>query len=119
MKEQYKQFYQDVGHRIRDERIKQGLSQAELAEKADLSLPVISSIENGHSTVWLVTFAKIAIALQVAADDLLRLQTAPSTVNYPKEFYSIFDGCTPSEREAILKVSKEMRNLIDIKKSNL
>ena len=51
------------------------LNKADLAEKAKLSTPVISGIENGHSKVWLITFAKICEALQVSADDVLRLDT--------------------------------------------
>ena len=66
-------FYQEIGARIRDIRIRKGMSQADLAAKADLSLPVISSIENARSKIWLVTFARIAEALEVSADDILRL----------------------------------------------
>ena len=56
------EFYQTIGSRIREIRTSKGLSQADLAEKAKLSTPVISGIENGHSKVWLITFAKICEA---------------------------------------------------------
>ena len=118
MKNQDYLFYQNVGQRIRSERIKQGLSQAELADKASLSLPVISTIENGRSTMWLITFAKIALALQVDPNDLLVLKTPASNTSSTNELEKIFDGCTPSERESIIKVLKEARNIIDLKNSD-
>lgn len=52
-------FYQIIGSRIREIRVAKGISQADLAEKAKLSPPVISSIENGRSRMWLITFAKV------------------------------------------------------------
>ncbi len=51
MEEQYLAFYQRIGARIRELRIQKGMSQAELAEKAHLSLPVISSLENARSKI--------------------------------------------------------------------
>jgi len=88
--DQFNEFYQMIGERIRDLRIQKGMSQADLAEKAHLSLPVISSIENARSKVWLVTFAKIAEALQVSADDILRLNTPEASLGYPKEMTELF-----------------------------
>ena len=113
MKDQDYVFYHNIGLRIKDERIKQGLSQAELAEKAGLSLPVISSIENGRSSMWLITFAKILLALQVAADDILKLPLEPD--DNPKELSGLLSRCSPSEYEAIITVIKEIRKVFDEK----
>ena len=43
------EFYKTIGTRIKEIRIAKGISQAERAEKAKLSSPVISGIENGRS----------------------------------------------------------------------
>ena len=37
-----------IGSRIREARVKRRMSQAELADKAGISLPQISTIENGR-----------------------------------------------------------------------
>ena len=105
-------FYRTIGARIKEIRVAKGLTQADVAEKANLSSPVISSLENGRSKIWLVTFAKICEALQVSANDILRLDT-PSAINdYPKEFTSLIADCSSSEIESILKIAKEVKSSI-------
>ena len=109
-------FYQEIGARIRDIRIRRGMSQADLAAKAGLSLPVISSIENARSKIWLVTFARIAEALEVSADDILRLSTPPSTASYPEEFADLLKGCTAGEIDAILRISRQVKATLENQK---
>ena len=112
-------FYELIGSRIRDIRIRKGMSQAELAVKAKLSLPVISAVENARSKIWLSTFARIAEALEVSADDILRLSTPPSTASYPEEFAEILSDCTAAEIEAILKISRQVKSTFENQKKEL
>ena len=110
------EFYQVVGSRIRDIRIQKGMSQADLAAKASLSLPVISAVENARTKIWLITFARIAEALEVSADDILRLSTPPSTASYPDEFAEILKDCSAGEIEAILKIAKQVKSTLEKQK---
>jgi transcriptional regulator with XRE-family HTH domain len=48
------------------------LSQAELAEKLDISIPFLSDIENGKKWVSPRTLAKMADAFNIQAFELLR-----------------------------------------------
>jgi transcriptional regulator with XRE-family HTH domain len=48
------------------------LSQAELAEKVDISIPFLSDIENGKKWVSPYTLRKIANALNIEAYELLK-----------------------------------------------
>ena len=57
-----------IGSRIKAARANRGMSQADLAVKASVSLPLISNIERGKSRMQLETFVKVAEALQVSAD---------------------------------------------------
>ena len=57
---------QAIGSRIRETRIKNGMSQADLAVKANISLPHISDIERGKSNMILPSFIRITEALEVA-----------------------------------------------------
>ena len=116
MEDQNMDFYKLIGSRIRDIRIQKGMSQADLAVKAKLSLPAVSAVENARSKIWLITFAKIAEALEVSADDILRLSTPPSTASYPEEFAEILQDCTAGELEAILKLTKQLKSTFDKQK---
>lgn len=117
MKNEHTQFDESIGERIRKERQRQKLSQAVLAEKAGLSLPAISEIENGRTSMRLYTFARLIEVLSVSPDDILRLNTPAPTMNYPKELSDLFAGCSASECESILKVARETRVIIDNMKS--
>ncbi len=102
-------FYKTLGERIREIRLAKGMSQAELAEKANLSLPVISTIENAKSKTWLITFAKVAEALEVSADDILRLNTPSSSASFPAEITKLLEGCTADEAESIIRIISQLR----------
>ncbi len=119
MNDDYLSFHVSVGRRIRRVRKQRGLTQADLAEMTGLALPSLSSIENGHSKLLLISFVKIAEALQVSADDLLRLNTPAATTDYPSEFAELFEGCNHAEAEAILKVAEQVHEALEKQKKKL
>jgi transcriptional regulator with XRE-family HTH domain len=63
--------YERIEKIIKAVRIERGLSQADLAEHADLSVPYISHIETGRSKASFETIINIADALNVTVDRLL------------------------------------------------
>jgi len=60
------------GQRVRDERLKRGLSQEELAEKAALHRTYIGMIERAEKNITLINIEKIAKSLGLKVDELLR-----------------------------------------------
>ena len=78
--------YKKIGARIREVRIKNGMSQADLSVKAHISLPHISDIELGKTKMLLATFVRITEALQVSADVLLR-PDIPQVNNIYQDFW--------------------------------
>ena len=64
-----------IGRRIADLRREVGLTQGELVEKADISVVHLSNIELGKKTPGLSTLIRIAEALDVATDWILRANT--------------------------------------------
>ncbi|WP_294852274.1 helix-turn-helix domain-containing protein [uncultured Oscillibacter sp.] len=100
---------QIIGSRIREVRVKKGMSQAELAVKANISLPHISDIELGKSRMMLASFVRITEALQVSADSLLRPDIPEVKNLYQSEFADILYDCTPAEIDSILKIVKELK----------
>ena len=63
--------YVDIGLRIKNERLRQNISQERLAEMAELSTTHTSHIETGNTKVSLPSLMKIANALKVSMDELL------------------------------------------------
>ena len=100
---------QIIGSRIREVRVKKSMSQAELAAKANISLPHISDLELGKSRMMLASFVRITEALQVSADSLLRPDIPEVKNLYQSEFADILDDCTPAEIDSILKIVKELK----------
>lgn len=64
----------ELQKRVKNLRIKQGLSQEELSDKTGLSLRTIQRIENGESVPRGDTLKRLAIALQTTPDDLIDWQ---------------------------------------------
>jgi len=103
---------QMIGSRIREVRLKKGMSQAELAAKANISLPHISDIELGKSKMMLHSFVRITEALQVSADLLLRPDIPEVKYLYQNEFAEILADCSPTEIDSILKIVKELKTTL-------
>ena len=73
------------------------LSQAEFAEKIDISIPFLSDIENAKKWVSPVTLAKMANVLNIEAYELLKPESfiPDNTVNmlekYTADIYHVFE----------------------------
>lgn len=60
---------ENISNQIRDLRIAKNITQQELAEKTNLSVPYISQIENNHRKISLDSFIKIVTALEISLSD--------------------------------------------------
>ena len=110
--------YKKIGARIREIRLQKHMSQANLADKANIHLSHISDIENGKSTLLLPTFIRITEALQVSADVLLRSDIPEVNKLYKSEFAEVLEDCTPSEIDSIIKIVKEIKRSMHSPKTN-
>lgn len=63
---------QKFGNRVREERLKQGLSQEVLAEKASVHRTYIGMIERAEKNITLTNIAKIAAALEISIGELFK-----------------------------------------------
>lgn len=107
-----------VGSRIKAVRISRGMSQADLAVEASVSLPLISNIVRGKTGMQLETFVKVAEALQVSADYLLRPDVPEVKAIYQGEFAELLEDCSASEMETILKIVREVKASMHKKQNN-
>jgi len=64
-----------IGQRIRDARLKLGLTQEQLGERADVHYSYIGQVERGRKTPSIPTLRKIAEALNLPIESLLREDT--------------------------------------------
>lgn len=62
----------EFGLRIREIRVMRNMTQQELADKCDLSLPFINLIENNKRMVSLETLIKLLSALDVSLSDFFK-----------------------------------------------
>ncbi len=98
-----------VGSRIRELRMKKGMSQIDLAAAANISVPHMSSIELGKSQMMLPMFVRLLEVLDVSADYLLRANVTSVNSLYQSEFADLLADCTPQEMEAIIQIVKQLK----------
>ncbi|MBQ8947797.1 MAG: helix-turn-helix transcriptional regulator [Lachnospiraceae bacterium] len=89
--------YKLIGKRIRERRIKAGLSQEKLAEKCDVGTTHISHIETGNCVPSLKIFVSIINALSCSADEILCDEMENAEHIYIDEISDLLNGCTSKE----------------------
>ncbi len=65
-------FKQELGFKIKVERMRRKISQEKLAEMVDCSLSYIGFVERGEMSVSLYNFLKIATALNLDLTEFLK-----------------------------------------------
>ena len=89
--------YTAIGKRIRKKRKDMKMTQAVLAEKADLSDTNISHIERGATKLSLPSLIAITNALNTTTDRLLMDVTDSSAPEFKKEFAALINDCNTDE----------------------
>lgn len=89
--------YKRLGERIREERRRLNLTQAQLAEDIDISDTYMGAIERGERSLTLDTLVRLVNRLGVTVDYLLADSVSNSDSNIMEQFKQIID-CQPLER---------------------
>lgn len=108
--------YKIIGKNIQDIRTARNMTQAELAEKVDLSVPYISYIENGNKHPRLETLIKIAAALGTTMDALLLGNQPGNRHSYQKELQVLLEGFSERDRGFIIYMIEAFREWVDLLK---
>lgn len=90
--------YKRLGVRIREERLKLNLTQAQLAEAIDISDTYMGAIERGERSLTLDTLVRLVNRLGVTVDYLLSDSVSDTDTNIMNQFRQILDG-HPLERK--------------------
>lgn len=92
--------YKRLGKRIREERLKLNLTQAQLAEAIDISDTYMGAIERGERSLTLDTLVKLVNRLGVTVDYMLSDFVSDNNSNILEQFKQIIDG-QPLERKQL------------------
>ena len=68
-----------IGARVREQRERQGMTLAEMAEQTGLEERHLQLLEDGRRNITLEAFARICLVLRVSADYLSCVDTVPLT----------------------------------------
>lgn len=90
--------YKRLGKRIREERQRLNLTQAQLAEDIDISDTYMGAIERGERSLTLDTLVRLVNRLGVTIDYLLSDSVSDNDSNIINQFKQIID-CQPLERK--------------------
>ena len=90
--------YKKLGRKIREERLKLNLTQAQLAEAIDISDTYMGAIERGERSLTLDTLVRLVNRLGVTVDYLLSDSVSDNDSNIIEQFRQITD-CQPLERK--------------------
>ena len=90
--------YKRLGQRIREERQRLNLTQAQLAEEINISDTYMGAIERGERSLTLDTLVRLVNRLGVTVDYLLSDYVSDTDSNIIEQFKQIID-CQPLERK--------------------
>lgn len=90
--------YKRLGERIREERKRLNLTQAQLAEAIDISDTYMGAIERGERSLTLDTLVRLVNRLGVTVDYMLSDSVSNNDSNIIEQFKQITDG-QPLERK--------------------
>lgn len=92
--------YKRLGERIREERLRLHLTQAQLAEAVDISDTYMGAIERGERSLTLDTLVRLVNRLGVTVDQLLADSVPGSDSGIMEQLKQIMD-CQPPERKQL------------------
>ena len=104
--------YKALGSRIRSLRQKSGLTQAELAERVDVTTAYIGQIERGERKFSIETLVSIASILETSTDYLLR-DNIRSLNAYTNELLSLLKDRDYTDMELATDIIRSVFERLD------
>lgn len=93
-----KQLNEAIGARIRKRREELGCTREQIAERANISVQFLFDIEKGNKSMTAMTVVKLADALSVSTDDILRGMETDND-KYSVEIARIVSSLVPEQRK--------------------
>ena len=103
--------YYLIGSRIKELRLKRGMTQEQLAEKADISTNFLACIEIGKRKGSFETYSNIVDILDSSLDYITQDNIKSAKLNMlKKEMNEIFESCGEKNQKLIVRLAKEVRD---------
>lgn len=97
--------YDVIGKRIKQARIKKGLSQENLADELDISTAFLSRVETGKSQINLKRLLQVGKVLDVPPEELISGTYIYSERYLDREMSDILLKCSPKAQQLIYKMA--------------
>ncbi len=105
--------YKLIGQRLRAIRKSRGLTQEELAERADISPQHCSGAENGSAKISLPALIRVCNALDATPDEILMDSVKkPSPMMVQKDIANVFADCTADEVFLMLSQARSLKEAL-------
>lgn len=93
--------FRKIGNKLHDYRKKMGMTQAEVAEAANLADRTYADIERGNVNMRLETVLRICQVLHITPDEILT-ENAPSMISKQDELWERLNMLSPKDKETAL-----------------
>ena len=93
--------YVIIGRRIRELRLEKRMTQADLAEKIDMSVTYMSHIETAKRKASLESLLRISNALEITMDRLLIGNQPNAPAEYALDLSALLADCTSQEKRLL------------------
>ena len=94
-----------IGRRVKESRLKKGISQANLAEQINMSVSYISRIETAKKQASLEALVRIAKVLGVTMDHLLKSNQTNDSEEYQVDMVRLIEDCTSYEKRVVYEIA--------------
>ena len=105
--------YKRLWNRIREERLRLHLTQAQLAEDVDISDTYMGAIERGERSLTLDTLVRLVNRLGVTVDYLLADSVSDSDANIMEQFKQIVDQQPLERKQMAINVLRTIFSYFD------
>ena len=95
-----------IGSRLKQARIKAGLTQQELAEQTNLSVAFISRVERGSTHINLKRLSEFCTILGISEGEILNGVSNADGLFLHEEFEELLNNCPQEKMKLIYKIAK-------------
>ena len=95
-----------IGERLREERLKKGMSQEDLAEKLDVAVAYLSRVERGGTTINLTRLGQISLILDVPLERFVTGIIKEDKNYLEEDFYEIVKQCSQDKKRLIYNIAR-------------
>lgn len=99
-----------IGKRVKESRIQKRMSQADLAERIDMSVAYISHIETAKKQASLESLIRIANVIGVTVDYMLNGNQINDAAEYRTDLVWLIEDCTSYEKRIIYEIAAAAKN---------